>query len=144
MDNESAAAGTAMTSFQQEVIRLLTKVQTQQEADHKALFGNGHPGLIEQMAKLSTQMAVLESKLTEQSQQTERFMGLLEDHKLMQASLAELREKAGNLDNLNAKLEALEKDVEVLKAKGAWWKDLAAMIMAGVAMAAQAVAYFMR
>ena len=50
------------TNFEREVIDRLGRIETKLDNDGKAIYGNGHPGLLDRMVKLEQEIALLKSK----------------------------------------------------------------------------------
>jgi len=51
-----------MTDFERDVIDRLGRIETKLDADFRALHGNGHPGLLDRVALLESEMHELHSK----------------------------------------------------------------------------------
>ena len=49
-------------SFERDVIDRLGRIETKLDNDGKAIYGNGHPGLLDRMVKLEQEIALLKSK----------------------------------------------------------------------------------
>ena len=50
------------TAFQHDVIDRLGRIETKLDNDFRAIHGNGHPGLLDRVAKLEEDIHLLQSK----------------------------------------------------------------------------------
>lgn len=75
-----------MTEFEKEVLGTLAELKTLIMEDHKLLRGNGHPGLVDRMANLESQMTKTDVVASNLKDVLDMTVGLKVDVELMKHS----------------------------------------------------------
>lgn len=115
----------------QEVLIQLGKMEANLDQDRKAIWGNGHPGLLDKMSDLSQCVTKLSEQMKSQTDKLDQLIQRIDEHKEIQSSVM-------------VRVEKLENEVALLKAKGGWWKELLAMGLSLVALGASACGMIFR
>ena len=114
-----------------DILIQLGKMEANLDQDRKAIWGNGHPGLLDKMSDLSQCVTKLSEQMKNQTDKLDQLIQRIDEHKEMQSAVV-------------ARVEKLENDVALLKAKGGWWKELLAMGLSLVALGASACGMIFR
>lgn len=115
----------------QEVLIQLGKMEANLDQDRKAIWGNGHPGLLDKMSDLSQCVTKLSEQMKGQTDKLDQLIQRIDEHKELQSAVV-------------SRVEKLENAVELLKAKGGWWKELLAIVLSLLAMGASACGMLFR
>jgi uncharacterized coiled-coil DUF342 family protein len=115
----------------QEVLIQLGKMEANLDQDRKVIWGNGHPGLLDKMSDLSQCVTKLSEQMKNQTDKLDQLIQRIDEHKEIQSSVM-------------VRVEKLENEVALLKAKGGWWKELLAMGLSLVALGASACGMIFR
>lgn len=119
------------TGGYQQVLIQLGKMEERLEQDRKAIWGNGKPGLLDKMSDINQNMAQLGMQMKNQNEKIDQLIKRIDEHKEMQSAIM-------------SRVDRLEDDVALLKAKGGWWKELLAMGLSLVALGASACGMIFR
>jgi uncharacterized coiled-coil DUF342 family protein len=115
----------------QDVLIQLGKMEANLDQDRKVIWGNGHPGLLDKMSDLSQCVTKLSEQMKNQTDKLDQLIQRIDEHKEIQSSVM-------------VRVEKLENEVALLKAKGGWWKELLAMGLSLVALGASACGMIFR
>ena len=115
----------------QDVLIQLGKMEANLDQDRKVIWGNGHPGLLDKMSDLSQCVTKLSEQRKNQTDKLDQLIQRIDEHKEIQSSVM-------------VRVEKLENEVALLKAKGGWWKELLAMGLSLVALGASACGMIFR
>lgn len=115
----------------QDVLIQLGKMEANLDQDRKVIWGNGHPGLLDKMSDLSQCVTKLSEQMKSQTDKLDQLIQRIDEHKEIQSSVM-------------VRVEKLENEVALLKAKGGWWKELLAMGLSLVALGASACGMIFR
>jgi uncharacterized coiled-coil DUF342 family protein len=115
----------------QDVLIQLGKMEANLDQDRKAIWGNGHPGLLDKMSDLSQCVTKLSEQMKSQTDKLDQLIQRIDEHKELQSAVV-------------VRVEKLESEVALLKAKGGWWKELLAMGLSLVALGASACGMIFR
>lgn len=115
----------------QDVLIQLGKMEANLDQDRKAIWGNGQPGLLDKMSDLSQCVTKLSEQMKNQTDKLDQLIQRIDEHKEIQSSVM-------------VRVEKLENEVALLKAKGGWWKELLAMGLSLVALGASACGMIFR
>ena len=115
----------------QDVLIQLGKMEANLDQDRKVIWGNGHPGLLDKMSDLSQCVTKLSEQMKNQTDKLDQLIQRIDEHKEIQSSVM-------------VRVETLENEVALLKAKGGWWKELLAMGLSLVALGASACGMIFR
>lgn len=115
----------------QEVLIQLGKMEANLDQDRKAIWGNGHPGLLDKMSDLSQCVTKLSEQMKSQTDKLDQLIQRIDEHKELQSAVI-------------TRVEKLENRISLLEARGGWWKELLAIVLSLLAMGASACGMIFR
>ena len=117
------------------VIAQLARIEALLQEDHNALRGNGHKGALDRLTDLENKVESVDRRQAELSS----FISCVSDLK------ADIKVLTTTVNGLTEQVKAIPQmlsDIEMLKGKRVWWRDLIAISIAAMSMLVAAYAVF--
>lgn len=124
-----------MTDFEKHVTEQLARIEGVFAEDHRALRGNGHKGALDRLADAENKIDSIEKRLTE-------ILGLYSCVTDLKADIKVLTTTVSGLTEQVKAIPQMLSDIELLKNKRIWWRDLITAVVAVLSMICSAYAVY--